>query len=127
MHRYPDEMICDLAETYGIYDYRKFGARYIATLVSGLRHDSRVSIAMAGIPAPMNTMLLARLVDDASFLAWTKTKDAQNNKNRPKSVMAAIRGDIRDNERPMAFDTPEDFKAARQRRLDRAQERKHGN
>jgi hypothetical protein len=30
------------------------------------------------------------MVDRLSFLAWTKTKDAQNNRNRPESLVAKI-------------------------------------
>jgi len=39
---YEDELICDMAEIYHIYDYRAMKARYIATLTLGLPPRSRV-------------------------------------------------------------------------------------
>ncbi len=37
-----DALICDLAETYGLLDYRAHGARLIATLAAGLRPGARI-------------------------------------------------------------------------------------
>lgn len=42
--QYEDELICDMAESYRIYDYRALKARYAATLALGLRPHSRVML-----------------------------------------------------------------------------------
>ena len=85
-----DEMICDFAETYHIYDYRKVTPEYAAVLCSGLREDSRVKLKLAGMSINLSQTLLARVVDELAFLVWTKTKDGQKNRNRPQSVLKAL-------------------------------------
>ncbi len=37
-----DALVCDLAETYGLLDYRAHGARLVATLAVGLRPYARI-------------------------------------------------------------------------------------
>lgn len=58
-----DALICDLAETYNIYDYRSLPVRLVATLSAGLRDDSRIKLSRAGFTAQQNTMLLAIIAD----------------------------------------------------------------
>lgn len=41
---FPDELICDLAETYGVLEYEALDVRLVASLLWGLRADSRVNI-----------------------------------------------------------------------------------
>ena len=41
-----DALICDLAETYGIFDYRQLPADQVAVFAFGLRDDSRIKLAM---------------------------------------------------------------------------------
>ena len=48
LERSEDSLICDLAETYHIYDMRSFKASYIAILAAGLREDSRVMMLFSG-------------------------------------------------------------------------------
>ena len=43
-----DALICDLAETYHIYDYRSLPVKLVATLSAGLRDDSRIKLKAAG-------------------------------------------------------------------------------
>ena len=89
---YEDEMICDLAETYGIYDYTKYEPLYIATLVSGLRTNSRVVMKMQGIGATNEEILSAMAVDGINTLVWMHTEDAEHGRNRPESVREALLG-----------------------------------
>lgn len=56
-------MICDLAETYRIYDYRSLPVKYLAILVSGLSEDSRVGMKRAGWKAPRIVVYTAVLCD----------------------------------------------------------------
>lgn len=85
-----DEMICDFAETYHIYDYKGMSPLYISVLCSGLRDDSRVKLKLAKMPINLSQMLLARMVDELAFLVWAKTKDGQKNRNRPQSVLKSL-------------------------------------
>lgn len=58
-----DALICDLAETYNIYDYRSLPLSLVATLSAGLRDNSRIKLAITGNKVPQETMLLASIAD----------------------------------------------------------------
>lgn len=58
-----DALICDLAETYNIYDYRSLPLLLVATLSAGLRENSRIKFAMAGSPVSQDTLILASIAD----------------------------------------------------------------
>lgn len=63
-------MICDLAETYHIYNYRGVPGRLLGILASGLRSDSRCVQAIAGQMVDDQTMILAQISDQLSMLGW---------------------------------------------------------
>ena len=44
-----DALLCDLAETYHIYDYKSLPCKMVATFSCGLRADSRIKMKIAGI------------------------------------------------------------------------------
>ena len=79
-------MICDLAETYGILDYRRVPARLLGTLLVGLRDDARIMQAYTGTKASAETILLAACLDTLKLLLWSKTEDATKGRNRPKPI-----------------------------------------
>lgn len=85
-----DALICDFAETYHIYDMRQFPVLYIATLAKGLRHDSRIMMAVNGLKVDLNTLLLAHIADNTAINTWFKTKDAQYGNNRPPSMIKTL-------------------------------------
>ncbi len=85
-----DAVICDLAETYRIYDYKNYPPTYIATLAAGLRDNARIKMKMNNMAYPLETMLMASAVDKLSLLLWTKTKDGANGINRPKLLVDAL-------------------------------------
>ena len=68
-------MICDLAETYRIYDYRALPVKTLAVLVCGLGDDSRVGRKLSGLPS--NGVLLAVIADRLTNLAWMLSGDKQ--------------------------------------------------
>ncbi|MEF9970518.1 MAG: DUF5361 domain-containing protein [Ruthenibacterium sp.] len=107
-----DALVCDLAETYGILDYRALPVSLLATLCVGLREESRIKMHLCGAKATQNTLLMAAAVDRLSFLAWTKTKNAQNGIHQPQSILSAVLGTQTEREIE-TFDTAEDFIAAR--------------
>lgn len=108
-------MICDIAETYHIYDYKSLKLPYLATLVSGLREDSRVKLAIENKKYNFTTELLTAIVDDLNFLAWAKTKDAQKQRNAPKSIHEVLFGE--EKEKTNTYYTSEEFMEARNRIL----------
>ena len=101
-------LVCDLAEVYHIYDYKSLPLSKVAIFSCGLREDSRIKMKMNDINYPLNTMLLAAIVDRLSFLAWTKTVDSQKGINRPSSIMDHLFGTKKEKE-VVGFETPEDF------------------
>ena len=83
-------LICDLAETYGILDYRALPLRTAAALACGLREGSRIRMKINEAPIDRITLLLAAAVDRLSVLAWMKTKDGAKGKNRPESIVQQL-------------------------------------
>lgn len=108
-------LICDFAETYKILDYKGLPLRLAAVLASGLRDESRIKMKLSGSHIDKTTALLAAAVDRLSMLVWAKTKDAENNRNRPKSMLAMLLKTDGPKEDLETFDTAEDFEAARKR------------
>lgn len=104
-------MICDLAETYHIFNYRELPAKMLATLVSGLRANSRVKMKITGAKLPDNITLLAVIYDRLSQLVWMNSEDGHKNRNRPQSLYERLTSDPESSD-IMAFDTPEEFERA---------------
>lgn len=103
-----DAVICDLAETYLIYNYKELPPVTVALFCDGLRDDSRIKLKMSGQRVSMDTLLLASIVDRLSILVWSKTKDGQKGRNQPKSIVDSINKPIREKE-GMSFNTGEEF------------------
>lgn len=105
-----DKLICDLAETYHILNYKELSPELVATLCMGLRDNSRVKMEISGSKITLEQSLLAHMADDLSFQSWAKTKDGQKNRNRPNSILKTLLEDKKDEME--AFMTPEDFDKA---------------
>ena len=95
LSNYPDELTCDMAETYGVFDIYRIPVRTLATLAVGLRDDSRVMMAKSGLlrgvqPSDPNS-LTARCYADGTF---DKKPAAQPS-----------------NDKHEIFDGPEEFRA----------------
>lgn len=69
-------LICDLAETYHIYDYRALPVMTLAALASGLRPDSRIKLKMANIKETSSEVLLIQIFDQLQMMRyqWFATK-----------------------------------------------------
>lgn len=108
-------LICDLAETYGVLNYKELSVETLAALSAGLRENSRIKMKLAGVKMESDIMLLAAAVDRLTWIAWTKTKDAEKGLNRPKSILDAIQGGRMSENNIMAFDTAEEFEAEKRK------------
>lgn len=110
-----DAVICDLAETYGIFNYRQFPVSLISTLACGLREESRIKRKISGTEkAGVDRILLAMVVDGVNTLAWMQTKDGEKGRNRPGSIVKEILEE--DNKKDVQiFADAEAFERERQR------------
>lgn len=114
-------LICDLAETYHIFNYRELPVKLLATLSVGLRKDSRIMMKLSGQTLKLDEMLWALMLDDLNFLVWAKTKDGQKNRKKPKSIFKMLNSAPKPKAKEIkGFDTVQDFMKARQRILERS-------
>lgn len=107
-----DKLICDLAETYGIYEYRAHSPLYIGTLAAGLRDDSRIKMQMSGEKITISQLLAALTVDKLANLVWMQSKDGVKGRNKPASVVEQLRGSVKKPKEIHGFDSPEEFQKA---------------
>ena len=115
-----DALICDFAETYHIYDLKALPVTTVALLACGLREDSRIKQKINGTHVPVNTLLLAHIVDRLGILIWQRTKDGQHGRNKPESIAEQLLNTGKRNLNKVdAFETPEEFEEARRRILER--------
>lgn len=114
-----DALICDLAETYSIYDYRRLPLKMVAVFSFGLKDDSRIKMKLNCMEVPFETMLLASAVDRLSTLVWQQTKDGMDGKNYPLSIVAMLTNaqTNKENSNVTSFATGEDFMKERERLL----------
>lgn len=108
-----EALICDLAETYHIYDYRSVPVGLLSIFAAGLRDNSRIKMKMAGLKISLDTWLSARTVDALSLLVWSKTEDAQKGRNRPKMITELLTKEEQKTDKDVkAFKTPDEFESA---------------
>lgn len=112
-----DALICDLAETYQIYDYKQLPAYMVAVFSCGLRDDSRIKMKMNNQLVPLETLLMASMTDELKLLLWSKTKDAEKNRNRPEPILKTLVVSKPKETDEVAFNSSEDFEKARNRLL----------
>ena len=103
-------MICDLAETYHILDYKELPPSLVATLVVGLRDDARIKQKISKSKLTVDQSLLALICDGINILIWQRSKDGAKGRNRPESMFKKLMGlDKKQNDELMVFDTTDDY------------------
>jgi len=107
-----DALICDLAETYHIYDYRSLPVKLVATLSAGLRDNSRIKLLAAGSPVSQEELLLAIIADRIEAFRYSF---ANKNASAPISLVEAILGGAKKDKNITSFKTAEEFEAALKR------------
>lgn len=112
-------LICDLAETYQIYDYRQLPPLLVAVFSRGLRADSRIKMMMSNQVVPLGTLLMASLNDKLAILLWSKTKDGQNGRNRPTSILETLTSK-QVSRKEISFNSGEEFEQMRKKLVERA-------
>ena len=108
-----DALICDLAETYHIYDYRSLPVKLAATLSAGLRDDSRIKMFMAEAPITQDTLLLAMIADRIELFRRSFTSKG---KDAPVSMVdLLLNRETKQKKGVVGFRTVAEFEAARAR------------
>ena len=113
-----DALICDLAETYRIYDYRQLPLLQVAVFAYGLRDDSRIKKIISNQVVSLDTLLFASMVDRLSLSLWLQTTDGQKGTNRPNSIVDYLtKKDEKDEKDYLVFKSGEDFEKYREKLL----------
>ena len=87
-----DKLIGDLAEYYGVYDYKSLPPSLVASLTVALRPESRVMMHLSKSKLTMDQTLKVLMVDNLRILVWQKTKSGQKGRRRPKALLEQILG-----------------------------------
>lgn len=106
-----EALICDLAETYNIYEFEKFPLNKIAVFAKGLREDSRIRMKMSQSKFNVKESLLAGILDRLTLILYSKTKDAEKGKNYPKLLL----DEAEKKEDLQGFMSSEDFEKMRRK------------
>lgn len=112
---YREELICDFAEEYHVFDIYQLPAGLAATLAVGLRADSRVKTKMAGLELPVNILLVAGISDKLSLLNWHITGEPGS---VPQLILPSLTNKKTDNP-ILVVNSGEDFDAEWKRRTRR--------
>ena len=110
-----EALICDMAETYQIYDMESLPVQTVAILASGLRGNSRIKMKMTGSKYPDEILFLAHIADRLGLLVWQNTKDGRRGIHRPDSFIDLLTKPSGPKKNNLdSFATPEDFWKARE-------------
>lgn len=112
--RCEDELICDMAETYHVLNWRELPLKTAAILASGLPQDCRSWRKITGQKLRSVEYTQLAILDELRLLVYSRTEDAATGKNRPKSILLEM---LRQDEKPktLSFRTPEEFEARMQK------------
>ncbi len=100
-----DELICDFAETYGVFDYKALPLSTAATLAAGLSGDSRIKRKLLGLKVSIKELMLALIVDELNIANWQRSGGKGS---LPKSLAEKLSSD-QDEDELEVFDSPEDY------------------
>ena len=90
LDEHPDELRADLQQYYGLNIDgmgRDFSTLHAAALVAQMPEGSRTARAHDPDAAwTLDRLLAAVVANNTNWLVWSKTKDGQRNRNRPKPI-----------------------------------------
>lgn len=107
-----NELTCDFASYYHIYDIYQFTPLYIAVLCSGLPTTSRTIRKISKINNSEEEILLATIADRLGLLVWMRSEDGRKGINRPESIVDIMLGNKKKEGGIRAFDSAEELDAA---------------
>lgn len=82
----------------------------LATLVVGLRENSRVKMKINNTKIDTRTRILVSCLDSINLNTWLQTNDARKGINRPKSILSIFEQKV---EGIKGFDSVSDFEQAK--------------
>ena len=100
-------MICDFAETYGVFDYKRLPPQLAATLAVGLGIDSRIKRKLSGNKLPIEIGLLALIADGVNHLIWMLASNS-GELQKPVSLFETLSGTTRTGD-VVGFESGEEF------------------
>lgn len=104
-----DALICDLAETYHILNYKALPPDLVGVLSIGLRNDSRIKMKIGKQDLNISDQLMAATVDRLSILIWQNTEDGHKGINKPPSILESLTQHKKITQAPK-FSSIEEFK-----------------
>lgn len=107
-----DALVCDLAETYGIYDMREFSPSRIAVFSYGLGENSRIKRRISGQKLTTSEMLIARILDALNVWLWMNSRQGTR---KPGSVLDLMLHPEDFASETQSFASPQDFERARRK------------
>lgn len=105
-----DALTCDMAQYYGILNWRSLPPPLAATLAQGLPPEARSMRKLPGGAGSREELLLAAVADRVGHLIWMLSEDGRSGKNHPPSLLEVISG--AGQEETGGFDSGEEFEAA---------------
>lgn len=109
-----DLMICDLAETYGILDYKQIKPNILAVLVIGLPKDSRIMRKVSNAKLGYKDSVLALIFDALQVIAYNQGH--KKGAKRPESLYKRLTAEDKKDEY-MTFTSPEEFERWRKEHI----------
>lgn len=107
-------MICDLAETYRIYDWRQVPIKLLGIYAAGLRWDSRVMMERMGEDFSLDTLMTASIADSLRGIIYGLF--SKKGSEKPNSFVEALTRK-KEQKAEVAFRSGDDFMEARARLL----------
>lgn len=83
-------LVCDLAETYGVTNYRSMPAALLGTLAAGLGDESRSKMNLSGQKMTRMEMLMAAAVDGLNRITWLLSSVCPHEGEPPRSILEGI-------------------------------------
>lgn len=108
-----DQLICDFAQYYHIFDYKELQPSLAATLAMGLPEESRTKKKLTGVNVTLDQMLLALILDDFNFFLWSRRRKKGP---KPKQVYKMLTEPEKPKEELMSFRSPKEYEAWRARK-----------
>lgn len=109
-----DALICDLAETYHVLDYKAVPIMTLATLCAGLHDDSRIKTRMMGITRIAPSFALVRAADLLAIINYSLA--AEKGAEKPTLYQDIMMGK-QQKKTTSGFASIEEFEEARKRIL----------
>ena len=107
-----DAVICDMAETYHIYDFHTLPVQTFATLAVGLRGDSRIKMRIQEMTHISPVFSLVSIADTLSQLAHALVGKEGS---PPPALLSDIMNGKQSHKESEGFSSIEEFEAVRKR------------